>query len=252
MARVDVATSPPRDLRELAGGAGAAAVLAKLLLELESEEGGPHSDRLLADALTHRSARGRHNERLEFLGDAVLALVIADVLYRPHPELPEGDLSRLRAALVCGPSLAELGRELALGDALVLGGGELKSGGQRRGSTLGDAVEALIGAVYLDAGFERARAVVEALFAARLDAPPDLASLKDAKTRLQEGLQGRGHPLPVYTVVDETGEPHQRTFRVSCACAQPAVVHEAEAHSRRAAEQAAAAKILEELEPPDA
>ena len=203
---------------------------------------------LLADALTHRSARGRHNERLEFLGDAVLALVVADALYRRHPKLAEGDLSRLRAALVCGTSLAEIGAELDLGALLVLGGGELKSGGHRRGSTLGDAVEALIGAVYLDAGFEAARATVLALFAARLESAPDLEALKDPKTRLQEWLQGRGHPLPVYTVIDERGEPHQRTFRVSCACAEPVVVREGEGHSRRAAEQAAAEQVLAALE----
>ena len=203
---------------------------------------------LLADALTHRSARGRHNERLEFLGDAVLALVIADALYRRHPAVAEGDLSRLRAALVCGASLAEVGQELELGALLVLGGGEMKSGGHRRGSTLGDAVEALIGAVYLDAGFEAARATVLALFATRLDSPPDLADLKDPKTRLQEWLQGRGHPLPLYSIVDERGEPHQRMFRVSCACVEPALVREGEGHSRRAAEQAAASAVLVSLE----
>ena len=203
---------------------------------------------LLDDALTHRSARGQHNERLEFLGDAVLALVIADALYRRHETLTEGDLSRMRAALVCGPSLAEISRELDIGESLVLGGGEMKSGGHRRDSTLGDALEALIGAVYLDAGFAAARETVLRVFASRLDSPPDPASLKDPKTRLQELLQARGLPLPLYTVVDETGEPHRRTFRVSCATPEPAVAREGEAHSRRAAEQVAAEKVLEVLE----
>ncbi len=203
---------------------------------------------LLTDALTHRSARGQHNERLEFLGDAVLALVIADALYRRHDTLPEGDLSRMRAALVCGASLAEVARELDVGELLILGGGELKSGGHRRDSTLGDAVEALIGAVYLDAGFAAARDSVLHVFANRLDAPPDPASLKDPKTRLQELLQARGLPLPVYTVIDESGEAHRRTFRVNCVCADPAVTREGEAHSRRAAEQAAAEKVLAALE----
>lgn len=203
---------------------------------------------LLSDALTHRSARGQHNERLEFLGDAVLALVIADALYRRHDKSPEGDLSRLRAALVCGPSLADIARELEVGELLVLGAGEMKSGGHRRDSTLGDAVEALIGAVYLDAGFEAARDTVLRIFASRLESPPDPASLKDPKTRLQELLQARGLPLPVYTVIDESGEPHQRTFRVSCVSAEPPVAREGEALSRRAAEQAAAERVLEVLE----
>ncbi|MEX0900192.1 MAG: ribonuclease III [Gammaproteobacteria bacterium] len=203
---------------------------------------------LLNDALTHRSARGQHNERLEFLGDAVLALVIADALYRRHETLPEGDLSRMRAALVCGPSLAAIARELEVGDQMILGGGEMKSGGYRRDSTLGDAVEALIGAVFLDAGFDAARDAVLRVFESRLDSPPDPASLKDPKTRLQELVQARGLPLPVYTVVDELGEPHRRIYRVSCVTAEPAVAREGEAHSRRAAEQAAAERVLAALE----
>lgn len=203
---------------------------------------------LLADALTHRSARGRHNERLEFLGDAVLSLVVAEALYRRHPDADEGDLSRLRAALVCAPALAAVGAELGLGELLVLGSGELKSGGHRRASTLGDAVEALVGAVYLDAGFDAARDVVLAVFAQRLDTPTDLDALKDPKTRLQEWLQGRGLGLPDYAIVAERGEAHQRSFRVRCDCVAVGVSGEGEGHSRRAAEQAAAEQVLATLE----
>lgn len=201
---------------------------------------------LLADALTHRSARARHNERLEFLGDAVLALVIADALYHREPTLPEGDLTRLRAALVCAPALAEIGRGLGLGELLVMGGGEMKSGGHRRESVLGDAVEAVVGAVYLDAGFDAARAVVLRVFDARLSDLPDLDSLKDAKTRLQEWLQGRGVALPAYDLVGERGEPHQRSFEVRCDAA--GVTATGTGRSRRAAEQVAAQRVLELLE----
>lgn len=199
---------------------------------------------LLDAALTHRSARARHNERLEFLGDAVLNLVIADGLYRRHPDAREGELTRMRAALVRAETLAAIGAELALGDLMDLGAGELKSGGHRRGSILGDAVEALIGAVYLDAGYEAAHGAVLGLFAARLDEPPDPESLKDAKTRLQEILQGRQLDRPDYRLVEESGEPHLRSFRVACDIPALSLSTEGVGGSRRKAEQAAAEAML--------
>lgn len=206
---------------------------------------------LLEAALTHRSAGRRHNERLEFLGDALLNFVIADALYRRHPECNEGDLSRMRAALVRAESLGEVAAEIGIGDLLVLGAGELKSGGFRRRSTLGDALEALVGAVYLDGGFDAARGAVLALFDSRLDAPPDPATLKDPKTRLQEHLQAAQRPLPVYSLVAESGDAHARRFRVACEVASLGVRADGEGRSRRAAEQDAAAAVLERLQVAD-
>lgn len=203
---------------------------------------------LLDDALTHRSARSRHNERLEFLGDALLNFVIADALYRRYPGSAEGELSRMRAALVRAEALAELAHDLQLGELLVLGAGEVKSGGRRRGSTLGDALEALIGATWLDAGFDVARAAVLALYDTRLSVSIDRDLLKDAKTRLQEFLQARGLTLPAYTLVEESGEPHRPSFRVACGLDTPPLYAEGEGRSRRAAEQAAAAAMLDQLE----
>ena len=171
---------------------------------------------LLDLALTHRSADGRNNERLEFLGDALINACVAEALYRQHTDLEEGDLSRLRANLVNQEALAEVARELDLGAYLTLGPGELKSGGYRRASILADALEALVGAVFLDAGFAAARDVVLRLMETRLATPPPTDSLKDAKTRLQEVLQARELPLPVYAVESVRGEPHRQTFRVSC------------------------------------
>ncbi len=151
----------------------------------------PLDPALFESALTHRSASGRNNERLEFLGDAVLNMVVAERLYQRFPSADEGDLSRLRARVVSAEPLAEIAQQLALGDALHLGSGELKTGGFRRQSILADALEAVIGAVYLDRGFESARAVVVRLFDPRIDAAPPPADLKDPKTRLQEWLQAR-------------------------------------------------------------
>lgn len=206
---------------------------------------------LLDAALTHRSAGRRHNERLEFLGDALLNFVIADALYRRHPECDEGDLSRMRAALVRAESLAEIAAEIEIGELLVLGAGELKSGGFRRASTLGDALEALVGAVYLDGGFDAARSAVLALFDSRLDSPPDPATLKDAKTQLQEHLQATQQPLPVYLLVAESGDAHARSFRVSCEVATLGLRADGEGRSRRAAEQQAAAAVLDQLRAAD-
>lgn len=206
---------------------------------------------LLRAALTHRSAGSANNERLEFLGDAVLGLVIAEAVYRePTADdraADEGALSRLRASLVNERVLATVATELALGDALTLGPGELKSGGFRRESILADAYEALIGAVYLDAGLEAARALVLRNFATRLANLPDPAALKDPKTRLQERLQGEGRGLPEYSVVAVEGADHDQTFRVRCALRQPALAAEGEGRSRREAEQCAAAALLTQL-----
>jgi len=171
---------------------------------------------LLRRAITHRSHAADHNERLEFIGDSLLNCVVAILLYERLPGLPEGDLSRLRAGLVNQASLCEVAQTLELGDELLLGEGELKSGGFRRPSILADGFEALLGAVFLDAGFGAVRGVVEGLFAGRIDRVRDAPPAKDPKTALQENLQGRRLPLPRYTVITVGGEAHQQIFRVEC------------------------------------
>lgn len=203
---------------------------------------------LLERALTHRSHAAGHNERLEFLGDSLLGCVIAILLYERYPDMPEGDLSRLRATLVNQASLFEVAQSLELGDALRLGEGELKSGGFRRPSILADAFEAILGAVYLDAGFAAVRALIERLFAPRLDSAGKSPPGKDPKTTLQELLQGRRLPLPRYTVLLVGGEAHQQTFRVECRVDELAIVQTGEGASRRAAEQQAAQAALAALE----
>lgn len=200
---------------------------------------------LLDEALTHRSVGAQNNERLEFLGDSVLNFVIADELFRKFPDINEGDLSRLRASLVNRDSLAEIARELELGACLKLGSGELKSGGYRRASIIADAVESLLGAVYCDSGFDACQALVLRLFSRRLKTIPDLDSLKDAKTRLQELLQSRRYERPEYTVVEVSGKPHAQNFKVECRMHEPVVVTVAEGRSRRKAEQLAAEAALE-------
>ena len=200
---------------------------------------------LLAQALTHRSAGAPHNERLEFLGDALVNLFAAEALYARWPRADEGALTRARAELVRESALAPIGRALELGERLTLGPGEMKSGGHRRDSILADAVEAVVAAIYLDSGFEACRAVVLPWFAAAMDAlPPPHKVGKDAKTRLQEWLQGRQKPLPVYELIAESGEDHAKTFRVSCTLTAPAMVTEGEGNSRRSAEQVAAEAAL--------
>jgi ribonuclease-3 len=197
-------------------------------------------------ALTHRSIGKPNNERLEFLGDALLGAIIAEMLYEAHPKASEGELSRLRAQLVNGQALALVARELELGDELKLGPGELKSGGFRRDSILADAFEALVAAVYLDAGFEACREVVRGLFGERIAALR--RSSKDAKTRLQEWLQAGGWPLPQYELTASHGEDHAKTFDVSCAISEPLPIQaEACGVSRRAAEQDAAEIVLNQL-----
>ncbi|MGQ0530068.1 MAG: ribonuclease III [Panacagrimonas sp.] len=201
----------------------------------------------LVRALTHRSYSGDNNERLEFLGDALISVVIADILYREHPRAGEGALSRLRSSLVRETSLAVIARRLDLGERLRLGEGELKSGGWRRDSVLADALEAVIGAVYLDGGFEAARRVCRSLFAAELAALPDAETLKDSKTRLQEWLQARSRPLPQYEVLSESGPAHRRYFAVRASLTDEARSAESSGSSRRVAEQQAARLLLERL-----
>lgn len=203
---------------------------------------------LLELALTHRSFGGKNNERLEFLGDSILNYVIAEELFHRFPKAKEGELSRLRASLVKGDTLAELAREFQLGDFLKLGAGELKSGGFRRDSILADAVEGIIGGMYLDAGMDVSREHILAWYKDRLDATSLKIVTKDAKTRLQEFLQARKHALPQYDVVQIVGEPHDQTFHVHCQIELSDKPIEGEGNSRRIAEQNAAAAALKLLE----
>lgn len=206
-----------------------------------------NSPRLLQQALTHRSASTINNERLEFLGDAILNCTIAQALYERFPKATEGDLSRYRAAMVRGDTLADVAREFDLGDFLVLGAGELKSGGHQRSSILADAVEALIGAISLDADMATAQARVLAWWQARLDAMDPELVLKDPKTRLQEYLQSQSHPLPEYEVTEVKGKAHNQVFTVACRVAGVVGAVEASDSSRRGAEQAAARSALKQL-----
>ncbi len=202
---------------------------------------------LFVAALTHRSASGRNNERLEFLGDAVLNLLVAEMLYQRFPVATEGDLSRLRASLVSAGPLATIAQQLGLGDELLLGSGELKTGGFRRESILADAFEATVGAVYLDSGLDNARGIVQRFCLPLLEALPQPAELKDPKTRLQEWLQSRGLPLPVYSVEGVTGEPHDQHFAVRCEVTSLELAASGEGSSRRRAEQDAAQRVLERI-----
>jgi ribonuclease III len=202
---------------------------------------------LLVQALTHRSALGQSNERLEFLGDAVLDAVVSEVLFRARPEADEGDLSRLRASIVRDRSLAAIAGELGIGSQLILGSGEQKSGGHRRESILADAVEALFGAVYLDAGFETARGLIERALGERLENLPDARELRDPKTRLQEWLQSRHKPLPEYELVSVSGKAHRQIFEVMCRIDGGAVPTQGTGSSRRGAEQHAARRMLAAL-----
>jgi ribonuclease-3 len=201
---------------------------------------------LLRQALTHRSAPGPSNERLEFLGDAVLDIVISEALYHTLPGAPEGDLSRLRASLVRDTSLAGIAGDLGIGDHLVLGSGERKTGGHRRQSILADALEALFGAIYLDSDFDTAAELIRRIFGDRLDDLPRADDLRDPKTRLQEWLQARGAALPEYELVSVTGKAHQQRFEVRCHVPeQESAV--GEGRSRRSAEQQSARRMLARL-----
>ena len=195
---------------------------------------------LLDQALTHRSHGARHNERLEFVGDAVLNCVVARALFERFPDLPEGDLSRVRASLVNRDTLADVARRLELSGAIRLGEGELKSGGAERPSMLADALEAIYGAVFLDGGFEAARSVIDRTFAEVLGNADPSALGKDPKTRLQEWLQGRRLPVPAYRIVTVDGEAHAQTFTAECAIASLGIATLGQGTSRRVAEQVAA------------
>ncbi len=203
---------------------------------------------LLNEALTHRSYAAINNERLEFLGDGVLNFVIADELFKLYPDVQEGDLSRLRANLVNKESLAVIANQLALGDVIKLGSGELKSGGFRRPSILADAVESIIGAVYRDGGFAAARDLIVRLYTERLASPTDLQSLKDAKTQLQELLQSRHFELPDYQVTNISGQAHAQVFHVRCIIEKMKIEVNGEGKSRRKAEQVAAEKAITQVE----
>lgn len=206
------------------------------------------SDAALLDrALTHKSRSSINNERLEFLGDAVLGAVIADVLHQTQPEADEGALSRLRAHLVRRETLAEIAVDIKLGDILELGSGESRSGGHQRESILADTLEAVLGATYLDGGFAAAQAVILHLFEQRLADLPDTDELKDPKTKLQENLQARTIDLPEYLVLSESGPPHNRRFVVECTIPQLETTAHGEGTSRRRAEQCAAAEALEQI-----
>jgi ribonuclease-3 len=199
---------------------------------------------LLEQALTHRSASKHNNERLEYLGDSFLNYAIARRLYELRPADAEGDLSRARAALVKEPTLAAIAQTLGIDAQLVLGAGELRSGGAQRSAILADALEALIGAVLLDGGAAAAEALIERLFAESIGNLPDAQSLKDPKTRLQEWLQGRGLPLPSYRVTSVQGRDHEQVFSVECEVQPKDARTSGRGQSRRAAEQDAAGAML--------
>lgn len=204
---------------------------------------------LLQQALTHRSfARSDNNERLEFLGDSVLNLIITNHIYHRFGDADEGGLSRIRASLVKQSALARIARRINLGEAIRLGGGELKSGGFRRASILADALEALVGAIYLDGGYAAAEAAVMHLYSEELETIDLRAEFKDPKTRLQEYLQSRQRELPVYTVEQTSGKAHSQVFTVSCTLADLELQETGSGSSRKRAEQQAAQKLLDRLE----
>ena len=203
---------------------------------------------LIKAALSHRSVGKINNERLEFLGDSLVNFFIADELYRCFPRAKEGELSRLRAHLVRGETLAEIGVHFELGQYLHLGIGERKSGGANRHSILADAVEAIIGAIYLDAGIQRCRECVLAWFKPRIENLTLTTTAKDPKTLLQELLQGRGKGLPIYTMTTVAGEPHKQLFTVQCSIAPLGFITEGTGSTRRKAEQIAAQKMLDKLD----
>ena len=203
---------------------------------------------LLEQALTHRSySRSTNNERLEFLGDSVLNLAISIHIYHRYAAADEGDLSRIRASLVKEETLAEVARDIDLGDYIHLGGGELKSGGYRRASILSDTLEAVIGAVYLDSDYENAEAAILHLFAGQLKSIDDVANLKDPKTQLQEYLQAQKKSLPIYEVEKTSGKSHSQVFTIKCQLADLDLQSSGSGTSRKKAEQQAAQKILNKL-----
>lgn len=200
---------------------------------------------LLEEALHHRSAGMLNNERLEFLGDSILNSIISEKLFTQFPSATEGQLTRLRASLVKGETLAELAKELGLPELIKMGPGELKSGGFRRPSILGDCLEAIVAAIFLDADINTCKACVLKWYTDRLETIDLKTIIMDPKTELQELLQSKRLPLPIYNIVSTVGEPHDQTFKISCTLSYSNIVTEGEASSRRKAEQAAAAKALE-------
>jgi len=198
-------------------------------------------------AITHRSAEGKHNERMEFLGDSVLGLIITTELYQRMPRASEGYLSRLRASLVNENALAGIAVELTIGDFLRLGSGELKSGGFRRKSIIADAFEAIVGCIYLEQGMEAAKKFVLTAYGDRLDNLPAEDTLKDPKSRLQEFLQSRGHDLPDYTLIDTQGEAHKQTFTAECVIPKLNIRTTGTSGSRRKAEQEAAGLAFQQV-----
>lgn len=206
------------------------------------------NNQLLKEALTHRSCGSSNYERLEFLGDSVLNLVVSARLFEMKPEAQEGDLSRMRARLVRGSSLARVAASIDLGKHLNLGEGERKSGGFRRASILADAFEAVLGGIYLDGGFAACRDEILRLFDPLIESLPGVEELKDPKTRLQEWLQARGRPLPQYTLVGEEGADHAKKFTVQCELPDDGSLVEAVGDGRRKAEQAAATVTLQQLQ----
>lgn len=202
---------------------------------------------LLSQALTHKSVSRKNYERLEFLGDSILNAVVSTRLYELFPDAPEGDLSRMRARIVRGKTLGDLAAGLSLGKYLNLGEGEKKSGGFRRSSILADALEALIGAIYLDGGYFACRDVITSLCDPLIRSLPSVEELKDHKTRLQEWLQSRGHALPEYELVREEGADHAKTFHVMCRLPPLGLEVVATGDSRRKAEQAAAGNLLDQI-----
>jgi ribonuclease-3 len=205
-------------------------------------------DALLRRALTHRSSPGPNNERLEFLGDAVLQLVISELVFEKTKDASEGQLSSLRSTLVKDTTLAEVAEALGIGEHLTLGSGEKKSGGHRRSSILADALEAIFGAVYIDAGLEGARQIIHRAYGARLHELPEAADLRDPKSRLQELLQGRNLALPDYKIEKTSGKAHKQTFDVICSIPELDAVTSGTGASRRDAEQEAALAMLEKIE----
>jgi len=205
-------------------------------------------ERLLTRALTHRSAGGDNNERLEFLGDSVLQLVVSELVFAERPDASEGRLSRLRSSLVKDATLSQIATELGIGDHLILGSGERKSGGQRRASILADTLEAIFGAAYLDAGLEAARQLIHTAYDERIRELPEGAELRDPKSRLQEYLQGRGQAVPAYAMEKVSGKAHRQSFEVSCGIAESELKTRGTGSTRRDAEQNAALAMLEHIE----
>ncbi len=216
------------------------ALMAKIDYEFED-------DSLLEQALTHRSKNKKNYERLEFLGDSILSFVVSDWLYTRFPKLGEGRLSRMRASIVCKESLAEVARSIALGQYLILGEGEMKSGGFNRDSILSDAVEGIIGAIYIDSDLQRSRNFVEKFFSEKLKLLEPEVAYKDNKSQLQEALQKRGLELPKYSVVETSGEPHKQVFMVMCEISALNKQFRASGTNRKEAEQLAAKKAINSL-----